>query len=60
MCWQVLVEVMQLQSDDIDCELANPGENVKVKLKNANEDVSIRERLLPREQLNITLLIRST
>ncbi len=30
---------MQLQSDDIDCDHANPGENVKVKLKNANEDV---------------------
>ena len=32
---------MQLQSDDIDCDHANPGENVKVKLKNATEDVSI-------------------
>ena len=41
MCLQVLVEVMQLQSDDVDCDHANPGENVKVKLKNANEDVSI-------------------
>ena len=49
----MLVEVIQLQSDDIDCELANPGENVKVKLKNANEDVSIYTRLLPRQQLNI-------
>lgn len=32
------VEVMQLWSDDIETDLANPGENVKIKLKNVEEE----------------------
>ena len=31
---------MQLWSDDEETDLANPGENVKLKLKNVEEDVS--------------------
>ena len=38
-CFQTQVEVMQLWSDDIETDLANPGENVKIKLKNVEEEV---------------------
>ena len=31
---------MQLWTDEIETEMANPGENVRVKLKNLEEDVS--------------------
>ncbi len=37
---KVLVEVMQLWSDEEETELANPGENVKLKLKNVEEEAS--------------------
>lgn len=33
------VEVMQLWSDEDETEIANPGENVRVKLKNVEEEV---------------------
>ena len=36
---KLLVEVMQLWSDEEETELANPGENVKLKLKNCEEEV---------------------
>lgn len=35
---RILVEVMQLWSDEEECKSANPGENVKLKLKNVEEE----------------------
>ena len=40
LCWQVQVEVMTIWSDENEVELAIPGENVKLKLKNIEEEVS--------------------
>jgi len=33
------VEVMQIFSDEEETDLVNPGENVKIKLKNVEEEV---------------------
>lgn len=32
------VEIMSIWSDEVETEIANTGENVKVKLKNAEEE----------------------
>ena len=40
-CLQCAVEVMQLWSDDDETEQVFPGENVKLKLKNVEEEVRI-------------------
>ena len=39
MHWQLIVEVMQLFSDDEETEQVYSGENVKLKLKNVEEEV---------------------
>jgi len=38
-CVQLTTEVMQLFSDDDEVEKAFSGENVKIKLKNVEEEV---------------------
>jgi len=38
---QLSTEVMQLYSDDDEVEKAFSGENVKIKLKNVEEEVSM-------------------
>ena len=40
---------MQLWSDEEETELANPGENVRVKLKNIEEEVSTVNALLKKK-----------
>ena len=37
---QVLAEIMTVWSDENEVDAAEPGENVKLKLKNVEEDVS--------------------
>ena len=40
---------MQLWSDEEETELANPGENVRVKLKNIEEEVSTVNAVLKKK-----------
>ena len=38
--FQVTVEALQLWSDEDEVDAVGPGENVKIKLKNVEEEVS--------------------
>merc|ERR1712154_89327 len=55
-----VVEVMQLWSDEEETERANPGENVKVKLKGVEEEDVSAGFVLSREYLRDVLSVRRT
>ena len=40
LAWQAQAEIMTVWSDENEVDSAEPGENVKLKLKNVEEDVS--------------------
>lgn len=40
MCAQITVEIIQVWSDEDEVDMVRSGENVKLKLKNIEEEVS--------------------